>query len=482
MSKRVASSTDDVASSKKAKIQDDDDDDSAYLEEHKIVVEGGDARPIRDFGAFNEKARHQLEAAFAAPTPTQAISWALALRGSDVISIAKTGSGKTLGFLLPAFHKMEQKTVRGACSPQVLVLAPTRELATQIGVEAAKFAPAFAVRTATVFGGAPKWEQNHQLKILGGRGCVVGTPGRVNDFLDSNKIQFSLLETLVLDEADRMLDMGFEPQIRSIVAKISRPTQTLLYSATWDNKVQKVAATLLRNPVKFVLGDAGTKLVANKDIAQTVEVLDESKKTARAVEFVAAREAAKLIVFVATKRGCDALCRDLRRTTKCDALHGDKDQHERNRVIDKFRKSKKGVLVATDVAARGLDINDVTHVLCYDFPKGTHGVEDYIHRIGRTGRAGNKGRSHVFVTPQDSNLPALVRILQDADQPVPDDLKQLAFTRRSGGRGRGYSRGRGGSSSYGFRGRGSSSYYGSRPTGRFSSSSSSSSSGTKIRF
>lgn len=444
----------------------------AYFAEHAIVVEGADAAPMTTFASapFNDAAQRRLRSqGFEEPTPTQAVSWPLALAGRDLISVAKTGSGKTLGFLLPAFHKMwlkPKEAIRGPASPQCVVLAPTRELATQIGDEAAKFCSAFDVRCCTVYGGAPKWEQSRQLRTVGARACVVGTPGRVNDFLDGGKISLAKLETLVLDEGDRMLDMGFEPQIRSVVSHVDHPVQTLLFTATWDKKVQRVASTLVDDSklARVVFGDAASgKLVANKDITQTIELVENNDKRDATMKYLdGLDEHYKLIVFVSTKRGCDELCRELKKIkVKCDALHGDRDQWDRDRIISNFRTGKIVVLCATDVAARGLDIADVTHVLNYDFPAGTHGVEDYVHRIGRTGRAGNKGNAHTLFTRGDkAHANALIQILTDAEQSVPDALTALAPRGKGkGGRGRGgfgtFSRGRGGRGRGGFtRGRG----------------------------
>ena len=431
---------------------------AAFAAEHGIEVTGAEVEPMASFAdaPFGDVAlRNLASAGFAAPTPTQAISWPLALGRRDLISVAKTGSGKTLGFLLPAFPLLGAHAVAPAPTPRpkVVVLAPTRELATQIYDEGAKFAPAYGCRVCCCYGGAPKYQQVKALRALHSRGVVVATPGRLNDLIEARKVDLSELEILVLDEADRMLDMGFEPQIRSIVDACPSDRQTMLFTATWEPKVQKVARTLTTRgePARVVFGDAASgKLVANKDIAQTLDICDVAAKKVKArallesLHGAAAPAGRKTIVFVGTKRGCDELANELwNGGVACDSLHGDKEQWQRTQVIDAFKKDDLKVLVATDVAARGLDISDVTNVVCYDFPAGTHGIEDYVHRIGRTGRAGKKGEAHSFLTRGDavSHGRALAQILRDAGQAVPPELEQLGSRGGKGGKG---GRGKGG--------------------------------------
>ena len=433
---------------------------------HDFKVTDAAATPMVEFGdaPFNAGALRRLRAKYEAPTPTQAVSWPLALAGRDLISVAKTGSGKTLGFLLPAFHHVAEKygdaPDRGPHptlpAPRVVVLAPTRELATQIHVEAAAFAPAFAVRTCVLYGGAPKSLQIRQLRTLGARGVVVATPGRLNDMLEAGRVAATAVDVLVLDEADRMLDMGFEPQIRAVADLCPNPRQTLFFTATWEPKVQKVARTLATSadaPARVVFGDAASgKLAANKDITQTLEIVNPADKMATAKAHLAtvlADPAKKAIVFVGTKRGCDNLANDLWADgVLCDSLHGDKEQRERTAVVAAYKRNDLRVLVATDVAARGLDITDVTNVLCYDFPAGlSHGIEDYVHRIGRTARAGRKGDAHSLLTRADARTHgrALAQILRDAGQVVPPELEQLGVRKGGGKGGRGKGRyGRGG--------------------------------------
>ncbi|KAF0721715.1 hypothetical protein AaE_010015 [Aphanomyces astaci] len=397
-----------------------------------------------------------LEAAgYTAPTPTQSQSWPIALAKQDMISVAKTGSGKTVGFLLPSFHHiMQQKT---SCrDPRILVLAPTRELATQIEVEAKKFSRVQpALRTACVFGGAPKYNQLNSLAV--GVDCLVATPGRLNDFIQMRKIDLSKVSILVLDEADRMLDMGFEPQIRTIIDQIPTNRQTLLFSATWPKSIQKMAREFLRNPVQVNMGDINV-LQANKDIQQIIDICREDEKRDKLVtlmnQIVTMTDSAntdvtlhvKTIVFFRTKRTCERLGQefwDAGYAVGC--LHGDKEQHERTLTMNQFKAGTVKLLFATDVAARGLDVKDVGVVINYDMPGGTNGIEDYVHRIGRTGRAGAKGMSFSFFTSTDQPCAKkLVEILSTAHQDVPSQLADMAARKGSKGGGNQGGRFRGG--------------------------------------
>ena len=330
------------------------------------------------------------------------------------MAIAKTGSGKTCGFLLPALASIvargSQKAPEmqlldgrwrpGAVTPTVIVLAPTRELAIQIHDECAKFCPAAGCRSAVLYGGAAKGDQLRALRS--GADVVVATPGRLNDFLEpppgfTAPVSAVKASYVVLDEADRMLDMGFEPQIKKIFKLCPSARQTVMFTATWPKAVQKIADSFTTKPIHIQIGSGGDKLTANKSITQTVEVLEEEEKFDRCVAILK-KELGKddtCIMFAGTKRRCDFLDRRLKQSgfSSAGAIHGDKDQYEREMVLDNFRRGRGNILVATDVAARGLDIPGVAAVLVYDFPLQ---VEDYVHRIGRTGRAGKEGKAFAF--------------------------------------------------------------------------------------
>eukprot|EP00252_Welwitschia_mirabilis_P004346 TRINITY_DN14673_c0_g1_i4.p1 TRINITY_DN14673_c0_g1~~TRINITY_DN14673_c0_g1_i4.p1 ORF type:complete len:644 (+),score=115.25 TRINITY_DN14673_c0_g1_i4:1554-3485(+) len=362
-------------------------------------------------------------AGFSSPTPIQAQSWPVALQNRDIVAIAKTGSGKTLGYLLPGFLHLKSCCNNPLRGPTVLVLAPTRELATQIQSEAVKFGRSSRITSACVYGGAPKGPQLRELER--GVDIVVATPGRLNDFLEARKVNLRQVSFLVLDEADRMLDMGFEPQIRKIVNEIPPRRQTLMYTATWPKEVRKIANDLLIDPVQVNIGNTD-EVSANKSITQYVEVIQSFEKQRRLEQILRSHEpGTKILVFCTTKKTCDQLARSLARSFGADSIHGDKSQPERDYVLSQFKTGKSPVLVATDVAARGLDIKDVRVVINFDFPTG---IEDYVHRIGRTGRAGATGLAYTFFCDQDAKYSRdLIKLLEGADQKVPQELRDMVF-------------------------------------------------------
>jgi len=443
------------------------------VKEHHVTLSTKDApNPILSFEKCHEIFPMEIVAAlkkqgYEKPTPIQAFSWTIALTGRDIVAIAKTGSGKTCSFLLPALTRIkknggpqkapEMELVNGrwkpgAVKPTSIVLAPTRELAIQINDECTKFCPAVKAKCVVLYGGAAKGDQLRALR--GGADIVVATPGRINDFLDpppgfSAPVSASSATYVVLDEADRMLDMGFEPQIKKIIKLCPHARQTLFYSATWPKAVQKIAANFTTKPIQVSIGEGGTgKLTANKLITQVVQVCTEDEKFDNCMQAMGElQEKDTCIVFCGTKRRCDFLDRKLRQSGihSCGAIHGDKDQYEREKSLDNFRKGRGNVLVATDVAARGLDIPGVAMVLIYDFPGA---VEDYVHRIGRTGRAGKTGIAHTLFTKEDAQQAReLVQIMEGADQMVPPELQALVRTKGGGGGGGGRwsgGRGRGG--------------------------------------
>jgi ATP-dependent RNA helicase DDX5/DBP2 len=423
--------------------------------------------PLLSFAStpFSPQIRAAFDrAGFPSPTPTQAQCWPIALAGRDIVTIAKTGSGKTCGFLLPAFHRLltiNQKRTRGP--PGILVLAPTRELACQIEEECVKFGRTSNIRSACAYGGAPKSLQIR--KIQTGLECLIATPGRLNDLIEMRIVDLSQVLFLVLDEADRMLDMGFEPQIRSVVAKLPVETrQTMLFSATWPKEIQQLAYEFLRNPVEVKYGESNV-LNANKAIKQNILMIKQGDKRDTLTKIMSEinpegkpETLPKTIIFTSTKSQCEQLANELwNGGYAVDALHGDRQQFQRTQVIGQFKRGQLKLLVATDVAARGLDVKDIACVINYDFPAGVNGAEDYVHRIGRTARGGDSGLAYTFFTDSDSKRAReLIGILKRAEQDIPDELQRMdrGPSRGGGGRG-GWGGGRGGGRG-GFGGRGGS--------------------------
>jgi len=377
---------------------------------------------------------------FKNPTPIQCQGWPMALSGRDMVGISATGSGKTLAFLLPAIvHINAQPYLQPGDGPIVLIIAPTRELAVQIQQEANKFGASSKIKNTCIYGGVPKGGQIADLR-RGVEICIC-TPGRMIDMLGMGKTNLRRVTYLVLDEADRMLDMGFEPQLRKIVSQIRPDRQTLMWSATWPKEIVSLAHDFLTDFIQVTVGSLD--LTANKSIKQIVEVMDDHQKYAALMDHMKdIYEGGRIIIFCETKRGADELSRNLRNSRYvCKAIHGNKSQEERDWVLKEFKEGKTQVLVATDVASRGLDIKDIRYVINFDMPKN---IEDYIHRIGRTARAGTKGNALSFFTSDNGRLAGpLVKILEEAEQEVPRDLRGLVG-RGGGGGGRGGRGGRGG--------------------------------------
>ncbi|KAI8100001.1 P-loop containing nucleoside triphosphate hydrolase protein [Halteromyces radiatus] len=375
-------------------------------------------------------------AKYSTPTPVQKYSVPIVLADRDLMACAQTGSGKTAGFLFPMLTKLfnqgpreimgnKKKDSRKAY-PEVLILAPTRELASQIYGETKKFAYRSFVRPCVAYGGA---DISQQLRLLG-RGCqvLVATPGRLVDILERRRVSLSNIQYLVLDEADRMLDMGFEPQIRRIVQGEDMPgvtdRQTLMFSATFPKPIQSLAKEFLNNYVFFTVGKVGG---TSENITQQILLVEGQDKRIKLIETLQENEQndGLTLIFVETKRMADSLCQYLVEQGKQAAsIHGDRLQREREEALQAFRSGQDPILVATAVAARGLDIPNVTHVISFDVPKD---IDDYTHRIGRTGRAGNTGLATAFFEDSNRFIAAdLVELLKEAKQSIPDWLQQMA--------------------------------------------------------
>lgn len=387
--------------------------------------------PFLRFEDFPGISKQQLDtfycAGFQSPTPIQAQTWPIAMKERDVVSIAKTGSGKTLAFLLPAYKKID-KFSRNRGSIHALVLAPTRELATQIQEEADKFGRPAGYYSACAYGGAPKRDQLRAMNS--GITVLVATPGRLNDFIESNQVDLSNVFYLVLDEADRMLDMGFEPQIRSIIKRLPKKRQTLMFSATWPEEVRRLANDFLYQPIHIRLGNTEAGLQANESIQQNLILLRSGEeKDGELVKLIRARFERNqdlVLIFVARKNTCDFVTNMLNRCgIPASAMHGDRDQNYRERTLAAFRNGSKPILVATDVASRGIDVKGISAVINYDLANSS---EDYVHRIGRTGRAGMSGESFTFLTHSNEDVwkvMGIVEIMEKNGQRAPPEVQEM---------------------------------------------------------
>jgi superfamily II DNA/RNA helicase len=338
------------------------------------------------------------------PTPIQAQSIPDILNGKDLVASAQTGTGKTAAFVLPALHRLsEQKPSK---KTRVLILTPTRELASQITKAASIYGKFLRFNVVSLVGGM---SYHHQIKDLArGADIIVATPGRLMDHMDSKRVDLSSVEMLVLDEADRMLDMGFIDDVQYIAKLTPANRQTLLFSATVDKELTNVVRHLLKNPVRI---DLSNDKIAAPQIKQELYKANNAQHKLRLLKHLLNdKNMYKAIIFSATKINADKLAAQLRdEGFSAAALHGDLRQNVRNRTIEQLRRGKIQFLVATDVAARGIDISDITHVINYDLPKF---CEDYVHRIGRTGRAGKSGIAISFVLPADSrNLQRIERFI-----------------------------------------------------------------------
>lgn len=364
-----------------------------------------------------------------APTSIQAQAVPAIMSGRDVIGVAKTGSGKTIAFLLPMFrHIKDQRSLEPLDGPIGLILSPTRELATQIHKECKPFLRALGLRAVCAYGGAPIKDQIADLKR--GAEIVVCTPGRMIDLLAANSGRVTNLKRItyvVLDEADRMFDMGFEPQVMKILSNIRPDRQTVLFSATFPRQMEALARKTLSKPVEIVVG--GRSVVA-PEITQVVEVREDNTKFIRLLELLGKlyedekNEDDRALIFVDRQESADGLLRDLmKKGYPCMSIHGGKDQIDRDSTIDDFKAGVVPILIATSVAARGLDVKQLKLVVNYDAPNH---LEDYVHRAGRTGRAGNTGTAVTFLTEeQDRYAVDIAKALKQSGQPIPDSVQKL---------------------------------------------------------
>lgn len=362
------------------------------------------------------------------PSPIQEKAIPLILEGKDVMAAAQTGTGKTAGFTLPILQLLSQGQSTTSNQVRTLILTPTRELAAQVQDSVSTYGKHLALKSAVVFGGV---KINPQMKKLrGGVDILVATPGRLIDLHSQNAVKFDKLEIIVFDEADRMLDMGFLPDIKRILKMLPEKRQTLMFSATFSDDIRKLAKTLVHNPVEVSTAVRNTTV---ETVKQWIHPVDKSKKQALLTKLIQDNAWYQVLVFSRTKHGANRIATQLgKKGISASAIHGNKSQAARTRALADFKNGKVNVLVATDIAARGIDIVELPHVVNFDLP---HVSEDYIHRIGRTGRAGSKGEAISLVSADEAKqLFDIERLIQNKlerimvddftpDHNLPESLK-----------------------------------------------------------
>jgi ATP-dependent RNA helicase RhlE len=361
---------------------------------------------FEQLGLAPELLQAARDAGYATPTPIQAEAIPIVLKGRDLIGLAQTGTGKTAAFTLPILHRL----LGGPRRTRVLVLTPTRELCVQVEESFRKYGTHADVDCIPVYGGVGYEPQERALRS--GVDVVIATPGRLLDHLERQNVTFDDLEVLVLDEADRMLDMGFAPQLNRIVAQIPAYRQTLLFSATMPVEVEALARKYLRKPL---LVQVGRRSMAASTVTHAVYPVPRERKSELLIELLREEAMDSVLVFTRTKHGADRVVRHLERGgISATAMHADKTQAQREKALQGFKSGAIRVLVATDIAQRGLDISGISHVINYDVPQQP---EDYVHRIGRTGRAANTGDAFTFMSPDEI---AMVRTIERVlGHPIP---------------------------------------------------------------
>ena len=358
---------------------------------------------------------------FKTPTPIQDLAISLVMGGSDLMGIAQTGSGKTAAFSLPVMNKLIDGYQKPEShKPKVLILAPTRELVMQIGKFIDTFSRGTPIRNLVVAGGQPYQPQIRKLKY--GIDILISTPGRLIDHMGSGNVKLDHCHTFILDEADRMLDMGFIDDVKEVRQSLTEDHQTVMFSATMNEKVRRLSSELLKNP-EYV--EQERKTVVADTITHKLMNVRRKNKTDLLISILRDDTIDKALVFARTKLGADKLCDDLKRAfqdtpMRIDAIHGDKKQRTREKILANYRKGRTKVLVATDVAARGIDVDGITHVINYELPIE---AENYVHRVGRTGRAGETGIAISFCDPSDMRLLKEIERLIKIKVEVDEDQK-----------------------------------------------------------
>ncbi len=362
--------------------------------------------PFTTLGLSDPLLRAIADAGYTTPSPIQSQAIPAVLGGHDVLAAAQTGTGKTAGFTLPILHRLSQKAYGNNRPVRVLILTPTRELAAQIGESVNKYGAHLhpRLKSEVVFGGVKINPQ--MMRLRGGVDILVATPGRLLDLVNQNAVKLDQVETLILDEADRMLDMGFIRDIRKIIAFLPKKRQNLLFSATFSEDIRKLTTGLLVNPIKIEVAPRNT---AAELVEQVAYLVNKANKTELLCHLIKEHDWQQVLVFTTTKHGANRLTEKLNKVDiKAAAIHGNKSQGARTSALSGFKAGEIRVLVATDVAARGIDINLLPHVVNFELPRAP---EDYVHRIGRTGRAGEEGQAISLVSHDEYSFLRLVEKL-----------------------------------------------------------------------
>lgn len=355
--------------------------------------------PFKHLNLYSELLKVVSELKYSAPTPIQEQAIPIVLAGHDLRASAQTGTGKTAAFTLPALNKIMTSPALPGSGPRVLILVPTRELAMQVAAEVVRYSKYLPrIKTVCIYGGAPYPPQNKALSQ--NHDILIATPGRLIDHLDQKRVRFARLEMFILDEADRMLDMGFIKPVEKIAAALPKIHQTLMFSATMEGEVLRLSSRLLKEPKEVYISSQREK---HENIEQKLYTVDDIEHKYRLLNhFLSDKQLKQAVVFTATKRHASKLADRLsKQGFLCGTLHGDMSQKQRTRTIMQTRQGKINILVATDVAARGLDVQAISHVINFDLPRN---AEDYVHRIGRTGRAGAKGTALSFASGNDMDF------------------------------------------------------------------------------
>jgi len=380
---------------------------------------------FESLGLRTELLRAVSEKGYSAPTPIQVQAIPPILEGRDIMGGAQTGTGKTAGFTLPLLQRLmatdnashnnsHHKNGKNQRRIRALVLTPTRELAAQVGESIDSYGKFLPLKSTVIFGGV---KINPQIqKLRNGVDILVATPGRLLDHVNQNTVNLSTVDILVLDEADRMLDMGFIRDIRKLLARLPQQKQTLFFSATFSNEIKQLANELLKSPTLIEVAQRNT---ASERVTQVVHPVDKNRKRELLSFLIGSKNWKQVLVFTRTKHGADNLCKHLMSDgIKATAIHGNKTQGARTKALADFKVGKARVLVATDIAARGLDIDQLPHVVNFELPNS---AEDYIHRIGRTGRAGNEGEAMSLVCVDE------LKLLKDIERLIKRDINKVVI-------------------------------------------------------